>query len=118
MTVLAQIMKMIFYVTCLLYCYCDGLTIGSIRSKKYVQMGFEKYIPGYVATANTRNDINQVRPHFRETKDTHQDPTSKNIYYSSTLPGDKKCDDCFLGFKVSRREAYAVGGLDINFRGI
>ena len=108
MKVLAQIVKMIFYVMCLLYCYSDGLTIGSVRSKRYVQMGFEKYIPDYVVTANTRNDRNQVTAQFRQTKDTHQTPNSKNIYYSSSPPDDKKCGDCFLGLKVSRREAYAV----------
>ena len=112
MKVLAQIMKMIFYVTCLLYCYSDGLTIGSLRSKRYVKMGFEKYIPDFVATANTRNDRHQPTPHFWKAKDTHQHPTSKNIYYSSPLPEDKKCGDCFLGLKVSRREAYAVSCLD------
>ena len=78
-------------------------------------MGFEKYIPDYVATANASNDRNQEAPNVWETKDTHQDPTSKNIYYSSSLPDDKKCADCFLGLKVSRREAYAVSCLDSNF---
>ena len=115
MKLLAQIIKMIFYLTCFLYCYADGLTIRSVRSKRYAQMGFEKYIPDYVATANTKNDRNQVTPHFWEIKDTNQDSTSKNIYYSSSLPDDKKCADCFLGLKVSRREAYAVSCLDSNF---
>ena len=115
MTVLAQIMKMIFCVLWVPYCYSDGLTIGSLRSKRYMRMGFENYIPDFVATANTRNDGNQVAPHFGVTKDTHQVPISKNIYYSSSLPDDKKCADCFLGLKVSRREAYAVSCLDSNF---
>ena len=81
-------------------------------------MGFEKYIPDFVATANARNDRNQVAPHFGGTKDTHQDPASRKISYSSSLPDDKKCGDCFLGLKVSRREAYAVSCLDSNFRRI
>ena len=115
MKVLAQNMKMIFYVTCLLYCYSDGFTIGSVRSKRYVQKGFEKYRQNFVATANTRNDENQVALHFGGTKDTHQDQTFKNIHYSSSVPDDKKCGDCFLGLKVSRREAYAVSCLDSNF---
>ena len=107
MKVLAQIIKMIFYVLCLPYCFSDGLSIGSVRSPRY-------YIPDYVATANTRNDGNQAIPQMWETQDTHEDPTYKNIYYSSSLPDDKKCGDCFLGLKVSRREAYAVSFLDSN----
>ena len=95
--------------TCLLYCCVDGFSIGRSKlgrsiEKRYGENGFD----ALATLENLSSGYQFISKFLKNTRDGDQ-ADSRNINQSGFgVSGVSGCDDCFMGLRVSRREASVV----------
>ena len=107
---LSQLSCKVIIFTCLLYCCVDGFSVGRSKlgksiEKKYGENGFD--------VLKTLENINSgyqfISKFLKNSRDGDQGTARATINQSGFgTSGVSGCDDCFMGLRVSRREASVV----------
>ena len=107
---LSQLSCKVIIFTCLLYCCVDGFSVGRSKlgksiEKKYGENGFD--------VLKTLENINSgyqfISKFLKNSRDGDQGTARATINQSGFgTSGVTGCDDCFMGLRVSRREASVV----------
>ena len=107
---LSQLSCKVIIFTCLLYCCVDGFSVGRSKlgksiEKKYGENGFD--------VLKTLENINSgyqfISKFLKNSRDGDQGTARATINQSGFgTSGVAGCDDCFMGLRVSRREASVV----------
>ena len=105
---LSQLSCKVVIFICLLYCCVDGFSIGRSKlgrsiEKRYGENGFDA-----LKTLENLNSGYQFISNFlKNTRDGDQ-ANSRTSSSGFGVSGVPDCDDCFMGLRVSRREASVV----------
>ena len=105
---LSQLSCKVIIFICLLYCCVDGFSIGRSKlgrsiEKRYGENGFDA-----LKTLENLNSGYQFISNFlKNTRDGDQ-ANSRTSSSGFGVSGVPDCDDCFMGLRVSRREASVV----------
>ena len=93
---------------CFLYCCVDGFSIGRSKlgksiEKRYGENGFD----ALATLENLSSGYQFISKFLKNTPDGEQ-AVSRTSSSGFGVSGVPNCDDCFMGLRVSRREASVV----------
>ena len=106
----SQISCKVIIFTCLLYCCVDGFSIGRSKlgrsiEKRYGENGFD----AVKTLENLSSGYQFISKFLKNARDGDQGTSRATINQSGFgTSGVSGCDDCFMGLRVSRREASVV----------
>ena len=105
---LSQLSCKVIIFTCLLYCCVDGFSIGRSKlgrsiEKRYGENGFD----ALATLENLSSGYQFISKFLKNTPDGDQ-AASRTSSSGFGVSGVPNCDDCFMGLRVSRREASVV----------
>jgi len=104
---LSQLSCKVIIFTCLLYCCVDGFSVGRSKlgksiEKKYGENGFDPL----KTLENLNSGYQFISKFLKNSRDGDQGTSRATINQSGFgTSGVTGCDDCFMGLRVSRREA-------------
>ena len=105
---LSQLSCKVIIFVCLLYCFADGFSIGRSKlgksiEKRYGENGFD----ALATLENLSSGYQFISKFLKNTPDGDQ-AVSRTSSSGFGVSGVPNCDDCFMGLRVSRREASVV----------